>query len=34
LKTRHDLDDRATDTLATSLGRVLDSLGRDVEVAL
>jgi hypothetical protein len=34
LKTRHDLDDRATGTLATSLGRVLDSLGRDVEVAL
>ncbi len=34
LKARHELDDRSTDQLATSLERVLDNLGRDLEVPL
>lgn len=34
LKARHELDDRSAGALAASLERVLDSLGRDLEVAL
>jgi hypothetical protein len=34
LKARHELDDQAAGTLAASLERVLDSLGRELEVAL
>jgi hypothetical protein len=34
LKARHDLDDRSTDQLATSLEHVLDELGRELDVAL
>jgi len=34
LKARHELDDRSSDQLATSLERVLDNLGRELDVAL
>src|SRR5439155_2168552 len=32
LKARHELDDRSTDQLATSLERVLDNLARELDV--
>ena len=34
LKARHDLDDRSADQLASSLERVLDSLGQEMGVSL
>jgi len=34
LKARHELDERSAGALAASLERVLDSLGRDLEVTL
>jgi hypothetical protein len=34
LRARHELDDRSTDQLASSLERVLDNLGRDLDVPL
>ncbi|HZT06811.1 MAG TPA: hypothetical protein VFC51_07250 [Chloroflexota bacterium] len=34
LKARHELDERSTDQLAASLERVLDNLGRDLDVKL
>jgi hypothetical protein len=34
LRARHELDDRSTDQLASSLERVLDNLGHDLDVSL
>ena len=34
LRARHELDERSTDQLASSLERVLDNLGRDLDVPL
>lgn len=34
LRARHELDDRSSGKLATSIEHVLDTLGRDMEVAL